>query len=185
MQRVFLVKACVILTAVVLITLAGNVLAHSGELAEGEGSYLLGPGLPTVFTFDSGSMSCAVAWGTMGAPGPGPFSDVEMGLQEVNFGMLVYSVEVTSFVVDGNRVHMTGKARSITTVNEEIVENAIYRFEVEAINGGPPEQEETSERCDGPLHQPPALSSRGITDIPPSCASMSFKPEENLFLCNA
>ncbi len=141
MQRVFLVKACVILTAAVLITLAGNVLAHSGELAEGEGSYLLGPGLPTVFTFDSGSMSCAVAWGTMGAPGPGPFSDVEMGLEEVNFGMLVYSVEVASFVVDGNRVHMTGKARSITTVNEEIVENAIYRFEVEAIDGGSPEQD--------------------------------------------
>ncbi len=104
--------------------------------AAGQGSYLLGPGMPTVFTFDAGSMSCSVSWGTLGAPGPGPFSDAGMGLENVNFGMIVFSLRLASFEVDEHRVTMTGEARSITTVNDEIVENAVYRFTVEAVDGG-------------------------------------------------
>ncbi len=60
-----------------------------------------------------------------------------MNLENVNFGMIVYSLSVASFEVNGNQVTMTGEARSITTVNEEIVENAVYRFSVEAMDGGP------------------------------------------------
>ncbi len=30
--------------------------------AAGQGCYLLGPGMPTVFSFDPGSMSCSVSW---------------------------------------------------------------------------------------------------------------------------
>jgi len=105
--------------------------------ADGAGSYLLGPGMPTVFTFDSNSMLCAVSVGTLGAPGPGPFSDPNMNLEDVNFGMVVFSVNISDFVVADNRVTMTGKARSITTVNDDLVENAVYDFTVEAVDGGP------------------------------------------------
>ena len=31
---------------------------------------------------------------------------------------------------------MTGRARSITTVNDNIVENAVYQYKVEATDGG-------------------------------------------------
>ncbi len=104
--------------------------------AEGQGSYLLGPDRPTLFTFDRGSMSCSVSWGTLSAPGPGPFSEPEMNLERVNFGMIVFSLEVASFQVKENHVTMTGTARSITTVNDDIVENAVYQFTAEAIDGG-------------------------------------------------
>ncbi len=36
--------------------------SESYSTAEGQGSYLLGPERPTLFTFDRGSMSCSVAW---------------------------------------------------------------------------------------------------------------------------
>jgi hypothetical protein len=130
----------------------GLVVSSSGiahELAEGQGSYLLGPGMPTVFTFNHASMSCSVSWGTLAAPGPGPFSESKMGLDKVNFGMVVYSVAVTSFKVVHNRVVMTGLARSITTVNERIVENAIYQFRVEAVDGGPPAEDSFSMTLEG------------------------------------
>ena len=104
--------------------------------AHGQGSYLLGPEQPTVFAFDRESMTCNAAWGTLGAPGPGPFSDPAMGLDRVNFGMIVYSLKVRTFRVYGHTLTMTGKARSITTVNENIVENAVYTFKVRAVDGG-------------------------------------------------
>jgi hypothetical protein len=59
-----------------------------------------------------------------------------MGLSQVNFGMVVFSLDVESFRVDGNHITQTGKARSITTVNNEVVENAVYAFTVEATDGG-------------------------------------------------
>lgn len=104
---------------------------------EGAGIYLMGPGMPSVFSFDRDSMSCSVSWGTMGAPGPGPFTQAEMGLERANFGMIVFSLSVDSFKVDGRRLKQTGQARSITTVNETIAENAVYEFTVEAVDGGP------------------------------------------------
>jgi len=106
--------------------------------AHGQGSYLLGPDQPTVFAFDRESMTCNAAWGTLGAPGPGPFSDPAMHLDHVNFGMIVYSLKVSSFRVHGHTLTMTGKARSITTVNENIVENAVYTFKVSAVDAGSP-----------------------------------------------
>jgi hypothetical protein len=57
-----------------LITAAGcfllSLTAHADDRAQGAGIYLMGPGMPSVFTFDKESMSCSVSWGTMGAPGP-------------------------------------------------------------------------------------------------------------------
>ena len=82
------------------------------------------------------SMSCSVAWGTLAAPGPGPVTDPNMGLENANFGMIVFSLSVTEFLVDGKRVTMKGKARSLTTVNENLVENAVYDYTVEAVDGG-------------------------------------------------
>ena len=128
-------RVCSILVVAGTISLATIPQANAGNI-EGAGSYLLGPDLPTVFTFDRSSMSCAVSWGTLGAPGPGPFSDPKMKLENVNFGMLVFGVEVTSFDVVNNQVSMTGRARSITTVNDNIVENAVYQYKVEATDGG-------------------------------------------------
>ena len=122
--------------------------APQSAAAQGHGSYLLGPGQPTIFTFDRESMSCSAAWGTLGAPGPGPFSDAHFQLDHVNFGMIVYSVKVSSFTVDKNRVTMTGQARSITTVNDRIVENAVYEFTVDATDGGSP----TNDRFSMTLH---------------------------------
>ena len=121
---------------VVAISLCATSLTVASQKAEGAGSYMLGPGLPTIFSFDRDSMSCAVSWGTLGAPGPGPFSDPKMKLDKVNFGMVVFSLSVTSFEARNNRVTMIGQARSITTVNEQIVENAIYQFTVQATDGG-------------------------------------------------
>ncbi len=60
-----------------------------------------------------------------------------MGLDLVNFGMIVFSLSVDDVRVHGNRFTQTGKARSITTVNEKITENAVYDFRVEAEDGGP------------------------------------------------
>jgi hypothetical protein len=84
---------------------------HAEEQAQGQGSYLLGPGMPTLFSFDRESMSCSVAWGTLGAPGPGPVTDPNMGLENANFGMIVFSLSVTDFQVVGNKVTMTGRDR--------------------------------------------------------------------------
>jgi hypothetical protein len=122
-------------------TLATTALANDDpedqhKEAHGQGSYLLGPGLPTVFAFDRESMTCNAAWGTLGAPGPGPFSDPAMGLENVNFGMIVYSLKVRTFQVHEHTLMMTGRARSITTVNEDIMENAVYTFMVSAVDGG-------------------------------------------------
>lgn len=112
--------------------------APAQSAGEGEGIYLMGPGMPSVFTFDRESMSCSVSWGSMGAPGPGPFSEPAMGLEGVNFGMIVFSLGVDGFEAADGRVNMTGSARSITTVDDAIAENAVYRFTVEAVDGGPP-----------------------------------------------
>jgi len=126
--------------------------ASQGETgkAQGQGSYLVGPNMPTIFTFDRDSMSCSAAWGTLGAPGPGPFTDAHMQLEQVNFGMIVYSLEVKSFTVNQNRVTMTGQARSITTVNDKIVENAVYGFTVNAVDGGSPVADSFSMTLHGP-----------------------------------
>ena len=132
------VASLVALALVGALVLGASAPALAQERAVGQGSYLLGPGLPTVFTFDRDSMSCAVSWGTLGAPGPGPFTDPKMKLDKVNFGMVVYSLKVTSFQVADRRVIMKGQARSITTVNDQIVENVVYSYEVEAVDGGPP-----------------------------------------------
>ena len=39
---------------------------------------------------------------------------------------------------------MTGTARSITTVNDQVAENALYQFTVVAIDGGTPEKDSFS-----------------------------------------
>ena len=126
----------------ILLALAvGSVLlgstAHADDQAHGAGVYLMGPGMPSVFTFDRDSMSCSVSWGTMGASGPGPFSEPKMKLEKVNFGMVVFSLKVDTFNAANGRVKMTGSARSISTVNDKVAENAVYKFTVEAIDGGP------------------------------------------------
>ena len=54
---------------------------HAGEQAHGPGSTLLGPGMATPFSFDRRSMPCSVAWGTLAAPGPGPVTDPNRGLE--------------------------------------------------------------------------------------------------------
>lgn len=104
----------------------------------------MGPGMPSVFTFDRTSMSCSVSWGAMGAPGPGPFSEPAMQLEGVNFGMIVFSLSVDRFEVADHGVAMSGTARSITTVDDAIVENAVYRFDVEAVDGGAPKEDRFS-----------------------------------------
>ena len=116
----------------------------AADEAHGAGSYLLGPEMPTLFSFDRGSMSCSVAWGTLAAPAPGPVTDPQMGLENANFGMIVFSLSVTSFRVDGKRVTMEGEARSLTTVNEDLVENAVYDYTVSAVDGGDPENDRFS-----------------------------------------
>jgi hypothetical protein len=133
-----------IIAALLFVILLGPPQAKAQEDARGMGSYLLGPGMPTIFTFDRHSMSCSVSWGSLGAPGPGPFSDPDMHMNKVNFGMVVFSLEIRSFEVTNNRVTMTGLARSITTMNQWIMENAIYDFKVEAVDGGPPAQDSFS-----------------------------------------
>jgi hypothetical protein len=75
----------------------------------------------------------------MGAAGPGPFSEAAMQLEQVNFGMIVFSVTVDRFEVADHRVTMSGTARSITTINDDVAENALYQFTVEAVDGGAPE----------------------------------------------
>ena len=105
--------------------------------------------MPTVFSFDRQSMSCSVAWGTLAAPGPGPVTDPNMGLENANFGMIVFSLSVSEFQVDGKRVTMKGKARSLTTVNENIVENAVYDYTVAAVDGGDPTNDRFSMTLQG------------------------------------
>lgn len=97
--------------------------------------------MPGSFTFESGDVSCSAVFGTLGAPGPGPFSEPHMKLEKVNFGMVMYSVAISKFEVMGNRVSIAGTARSITSVNEKIVENALYSFTVEAADNGSPGQD--------------------------------------------
>jgi hypothetical protein len=125
------------LTAAALACLFTASTALADDKANGEGIYLMGPGMPSVFTFDRDSMSCSVSWGTMGAPGPGPFTEPSMKVDQVNFGMIVFSVNVDRFDAADRHVKMTGTARSITTVNDKVAENALYRFTVEAVDGGP------------------------------------------------
>ena len=139
-----------IVVALGLVTVACAGQAAQSGTAQGQGSYLLGPNMPTIFAFDQDSMSCAVAWGTLGAPGPGPFTDEQFELDQVNFGMIVYSLAVESFTVNQNQATMTGQARSITTVNDQIVENVVYQFTVEAVDGGSP----TADRFSMTLHGP-------------------------------
>jgi hypothetical protein len=127
-----------VVTVFSLVMMACSAQTAESGTAQGQGSYLLGPDMPTIFTFDRDSMSCSVSWGTLGAPGPGPYSDEHYQLEQVNFGMVVYSLAVDSFAVEGNQATMTGQARSITTVNDKIVENALYDFTVQAVDGGSP-----------------------------------------------
>lgn len=124
--------------------------AFADQRVRGAGVYLMGPDMPSVFTFDQESMSCSVSWGTMGAPGPGPFSEPEMKLDHVNFGMIVFSLRVDSFDVDGSHLKQIGRARSITTVDEKIVENAVYDFTVEAEDGGSAANDSFSLTLHGP-----------------------------------
>lgn len=140
----------VLVLGLALAACAGGDRQSGTGKAQGQGSYLLGPGLPTVFTFDRNSMSCTVAWGPLGAPGPGPYTDAHYQLDHVNFGMIVYSTRVDSFTVNNNEVVMTGQARSITTVNDKIVENALYGFTVHAVDGGPPTADSFSMTLHGP-----------------------------------
>ena len=150
MNKALLTGPWLVLAVVGLVSLIGMIpLAGARQQSEGSGSYLLGPDRPTVFTFDRDSMSCAVSWGTLVAPGPGPITDPKMKLERVNFGMVVYSLNVTSFKAINNRVTMIGQARSITTVNEKIVENAVYQFKVEAVDGGPAAQDTFSMALEG------------------------------------
>ncbi len=58
-----------------------------------------------------------------------------MGLQKMNFAIIVFGLSVVRVRLDGNRLQQTGKARSIATVDEKIVENAVYDFTVEAVDG--------------------------------------------------
>ena len=125
------------MAAVAVACLFNASTALADDRADGEGIYLMGPGMPSVFTFDRESMSCSVSLGTMGAPGPGPFSEPSMKLDKVNFGMIVFSIDVDRFDIADHRVKMTGTARSITTINDTVAENALYRFSVEAVDGGP------------------------------------------------
>ncbi len=125
------------MAAVAVACLFNASTALASDRADGEGIYLMGPGMPSVFTFDRDSMSCSASWGTMGAPGPGPFSEPSMKLDKVNFGMIVFSIDVDQFDIADHRVKMTGTARSITTINDKVAENALYRFSVEAVDGGP------------------------------------------------
>ncbi len=125
------------IAAVAVACLFNASTALASDRADGEGIYLMGPGMPSVFTFDRDSMSCSVSWGTMGAPGPGPFSEAGMKLDKVNFGMIVFSIDVDQFDIADHRVKMTGTAQSITTINDKVAENALYRFTVEAVDGGP------------------------------------------------
>ena len=134
----FVAKAAGMLAAVALSVALLTSPTHADEQAHGQGSYLLGPGMPTVFSFDRQSMSCSVAWGTLAAPGPGPVTDPNMGLENANFGMIVFSLSVTEFQVVGNQLAMKGRARSLTIVNENLVENAVYDYTVEAVDGGAP-----------------------------------------------
>ncbi len=127
----------VTLAAVVVACLFNVSTALADDKANGAGIYLMGPGMPSVFSFDRNSMSCSVSWGTMGASGPGPFSEPKMKLDKVNFGMVVFSVDVDRFDAADRHVKMTGTARSITTVNNKVAENALYQFTVEAVDGGP------------------------------------------------
>jgi len=148
-KRLTVARAALSLTLVLLLTACGGASKATGK-AQGQGSYQLGPNLPTIFTFDRDSMSCSASWGTLAAPGPGPFTDAHMQLEQVNFGMIVYSLDVKSFTVSNNEVTMTGQARSITTVNDKIVENAIYGFTVHAVDGGSPTADKFSMTLHGP-----------------------------------
>ncbi len=145
----FVAKAVGMLAAVAFSVALLASPINAGKQAHGQGSYLLGPGMPTVFSFDRQSMSCSVAWGTLAAPGPGPVTDPNMGLENANFGMIVFSLSVTEFRVIGNRVTMMGKARSLTTVNENLVENAVYNYTVEAVDGGAPANDRFSMTLQG------------------------------------
>ncbi len=145
----FVAKAAGVLAAVMLSVPLLTSPIHADEQAHGQGSYLLGPGMPTVFSFDRQSMSCSVAWGTLAAPGPGPVTHPNMGLENANFGMIVFSLSVTDFRVVRNQVTMKGKARSLTTVNENLVENSVYDYTVEAIDGGAPANDRFSMTLQG------------------------------------
>jgi hypothetical protein len=72
-----------------------------------------------------------------------------MNLENVNFGMVVFSLDISSVDVANQRVTMTGDARSITTVNDAIVENDVYEFTVEAVDGGTPSQDSFSMSLQG------------------------------------
>ena len=48
-----------IIAALLFVILLWPPPANAEEQARGMGSYLLGPGMPTIFTFDRHSMSCA------------------------------------------------------------------------------------------------------------------------------
>ena len=147
-RRKLALKMLPVVLVFVAVACAGQ--SSQGGTAWGQGSYLLGPGLPTVFTFDRNSVSCAVSWGSLAAPGPGPYTDAHYHLDHANFGMIVYSVRVDSFTVNKNEVVMTGQARSITTVNDKIVENALYSFTVHAVDGGSPTADSFSMTLHGP-----------------------------------
>ncbi len=51
--------------------------------------------------------------------------------------------------VVNNRVTIIEQAWSITTVNEKIVENAVYQFKVEAADGGAAAQDTFSMALEG------------------------------------
>ena len=96
----------VTLVAVAVACLFNASTALADDKANGAGIYLMGPGMPSVFSFDRNSMSCSVSWGTMGASGPGPFSEPKMKLDKVNFGMVVFSVDVDRFDAADRQIHL-------------------------------------------------------------------------------
>ncbi len=130
-MRFYLILAAALMMAFVT---AAESQTKAQPKAQGQGIFLLGPGMPSAFTFDAQSSSCSAAIGTLGAPGPGPFNEPAMKLQNVNFGMVVYSLKHTRFEVKDKTVRIEGTARSITTVNDKMIENAVYRFEAVAVD---------------------------------------------------
>ena len=111
--------------------------------ARGQGMYDLDPALagvqPSAFTFDKDHFVCAVSFGTMGAKGPGPFSEPKMKLADVNFAMVVTATKINKFKVNkkSKTVTIEGVAHSMTTVDDAIAENARYRFVATAVDKGP------------------------------------------------
>lgn len=95
----------------------------SGSLVHTLDSPAMAKGMPSLANITNNGMSCTVSFGNnLGGPD--------------NFGMVIYSEEVTNTIFDGQRVTQTGKARSVTVENGIITEDALYDYTVVVIDGG-------------------------------------------------